>query len=263
MLSFGCAKGDLLSDRWTGERFAPLSRHAQNYITLLPAIVLKPPKGSQHSQSLHCNSLQPQVIVFSMMQAMEQETATQTMTKKQAAEFLGRSERSVNVYMQKGELPALQVKGVHGWEIAVKVADLERLKTSMQTPKAKTVFMPDGDAATHAKLHWMPSSAAMLQAQPIQQTTSLPQLWEDSVNRLVKALEPMAMQPSKSQAATVSIAEKLVLSMEEARRLSGVARDRLRAAIQADDLPAFKDVLGRGWKIRRADLAAWVAGLQR
>lgn len=189
-----------------------------------------------------------------MMQAMQQETATQTMTKKQAAEFLGRSERSVSVYMSKDQLPYELVSGPHGRELAFKLSDLERLKADMQTPVSRGEVV--GHAVmqnTHAapvRLHRMPSSAALQTAQ----AASLPQVREDVIERMIQAV-------SARPDSIADLSVKLVLTLADAQRLAGIPKTRIIAAIKTSCLRGFRGELGRGWRVKRADLDLWIASL--
>jgi len=80
-------------------------------------------------------------------------------------------------------------------------------------------------------------------------------------DRLIAALE--ALRPRQLPAApapTLSdIAHKLMLTLPEAAALSNLSRNHLRQAIKTGRLKAQK--IGRGWRIKRADLDAYVSAL--
>ncbi len=76
--------------------------------------------------------------------------------------------------------------------------------------------------------------------------------------RLIDALQGL-QTPGKGIAANVSIAEKLMLSVDEAAHLAGVSSNHVRAAIKAGKLKA--KVVGRGWRVKRADLDAYIRRL--
>jgi excisionase family DNA binding protein len=83
--------------------------------------------------------------------------------------------------------------------------------------------------------------------------------------RLISVLESMrqySIAPAALPPAPVSIADishKLLLTLLEAAALTNLSRARLRQAIGQGSLKAKK--LGRGWRIKRADLNAYVAKL--
>ena len=58
---------------------------------------------------------------------------------------------------------------------------------------------------------------------------------------------------------TVPIHHKLTLSLAEASALSGVSRQRLRAAIKDGTLTA--QIIGRGYRVKRTDLEDYVDSL--
>jgi excisionase family DNA binding protein len=79
--------------------------------------------------------------------------------------------------------------------------------------------------------------------------------------RLIAALEALrpvgpAAKPSLSLA---DLAHKLMLTLPEAAALSSLSRDHLRRAIKKGALKA--QIIGRGWRIKRADLDAYVSAL--
>jgi excisionase family DNA binding protein len=55
------------------------------------------------------------------------------------------------------------------------------------------------------------------------------------------------------------LSEKLTLSLMEAAQLSGLSRRILRQAIEEKKLKAR--IIGRGWRVKRADLDAYVTKL--
>lgn len=57
----------------------------------------------------------------------------------------------------------------------------------------------------------------------------------------------------------VGVADKLTLSLVEASQLSGLSRGHLRQAIEAKKLRAR--IIGRGWRVKREDLEAYVKKL--
>ena len=81
------------------------------------------------------------------------------------------------------------------------------------------------------------------------------------LERLATALE--ALRPgAQALAPKVSIADaahKLMLSLSEAAALTGLSRNHLRQVIKGGDLKSRK--IGRGWRIKRADLEAYVKKL--
>ncbi len=69
--------------------------------------------------------------------------------------------------------------------------------------------------------------------------------------RMLAALEAIA--------ATVKLTDKMTLNLVEAAQVSGLSRNHLREAIHAGKLKA--KIIGRGWKVKRTDLDAYVRKL--
>ena len=103
---------------------------------------------------------------------------------------------------------------------------------------------------------------AVTPTNPTSETSALtPAQLSDLGERLIAALE--ALRPRQlpaAPAATLSdIAHKLMLTLPEAAALSNLSRNHLRQAIKTGTLKAQK--IGRGWRIKRADLDAYVSAL--
>ena len=85
------------------------------------------------------------------------------------------------------------------------------------------------------------------------------ELGERLIAALVALQRPLQL-PATPPAATLSdIAHKLMLTLPEAAALSNLSRHHLRQAIKTGTLKAQK--IGRGWRIKRADLDAYVSAL--
>jgi excisionase family DNA binding protein len=85
---------------------------------------------------------------------------------------------------------------------------------------------------------------------------NLPEIGE----RIVAALQDLLQFKQASEQATVAdIAQKLMLTLAEASVLSNLSRAHLRQALQGGKLQG--KIIGRGWRIKRADLDAYVHAL--
>ncbi len=62
-----------------------------------------------------------------------------------------------------------------------------------------------------------------------------------------------------SQTSVVPIADKILLTVKDARGLTGLSEKRIIEAIHAGNLKA--KIIGKGWKIKRGDLDGFVNGL--
>jgi excisionase family DNA binding protein len=101
-------------------------------------------------------------------------------------------------------------------------------------------------------------------ATPTPETGALtPAQLSDLGERLIAALEalqrPLQLPPAKPALSIADLAHKLMLTLAEAAALSNLSRNHLRQAIKTGSLKAQK--IGRGWRIKRADLDAYVSAL--
>ncbi len=155
------------------------------------------------------------------------------MTKKEAAAFLGVTIRSIEAYAAKGKLTPGKAKGTRGDITVYDEAELEKLKsergqvTFLERPAPENpttenlaLIRPEQNAALAALIHAVQSSA----------------------------------EPS-----TVDAANKLLLKLDEASKLTGLSRAILRTAI--DEKKLKSKIIGRAWRIKRSDLDAYIAKL--
>jgi excisionase family DNA binding protein len=154
------------------------------------------------------------------------------MTKEQAARFLGVTVRSLQRHTQAGRLSVKYERNRRGTMSAIyDRAELKAFKQQLQQPVNKPALA----GADSTALAWIPQA-------------------EDFPQRLLEALEAFRSKPSSPP--PVSLSEKLTLSLSEASQLSGLSRQMLAGYIKAKKLKA--QILGRGWRIKRADLEAFI-----
>lgn len=130
--------------------------------------------------------------------------------------------------------------------------ELERLKKELdgllpeQWPTSNSLVPQQLEAAE------MVSTQALEALAPAQ----LPEIGE----RLIAALQSLLRSKQADEEASVSaIAQKLMLTLAEASLLSNLSRTHLRHAIQCGKLKG--KIIGRGWRIKRADLDIYVRAL--
>lgn len=186
------------------------------------------------------------------------------MTKKEAADFLGISTRTLERNTEKSLIAARYEKGKTSDVLVYDREELERFKAERENP----VHLPTVEAAT-------PPTNRMENQTPPNSDTAMARFVEggniggdanDFAFALVQALAQL--QPAGGTVATSSEhsgpaatppAQKLLLSLTEAQSYSGLSRAGLMDAIHAETLAAQK--IGRGWKIKRRDLENYVEGL--
>ncbi len=166
-------------------------------------------------------------------------------TKERAAEILNKSPRAVERYSKADEdKPPL-------------------LSVTYEKGKTRDVPMYDEDEVTAlAERLRLPATPARATLAPESQQTAIATR-ADIGDNLVAILHRLASIPTQppARSETIPLADKLMLSIPEASRLSGIPADKLRAAVKSRKLKAVQSV-GRGLgKVKRSDLDLYVKKL--
>jgi excisionase family DNA binding protein len=170
-----------------------------------------------------------------------EDTAT-VLNKKETAEYLGKSKQSIEAYIAKGKLKPIYVAGPFGREVRFSKDDVESLKQFQTFPftrETAAVVAPSVQKMAAAGLTFPVGFAEVVEA----------------LNGICNRIIFNGEEPSLSD-----LDVKLVLSVAEAAALSGIPRGRIFKAIAANGLKASRE-WGRGWKVKRSDLDAWVRAL--
>ena len=158
------------------------------------------------------------------------------MNKEQAAKFLGVSVRTLQRQTAAGRISAKYVHGDRGHQAVYDRAELEKFKEEL---KRVTEYV----------------RPAVTRDTPGVASTALAPIQPNYAEKLAAALEALkeALRPA---APPVPLSEKLMLTLAEAAQLSGLSRGFLLGKIKARKLKA--QILGKGWKVKRADLETFV-----
>lgn len=160
------------------------------------------------------------------------------MNKTEAAEFLGVSVRALERYVSAGRLASFYERGKTGKVLAFDADELKRFKAELEAPEERPRQAPTNALA---RLGDANQSAAI-----------------EVLARLMEVAQNDATSADR-RALSVPIEAKPLLSLSEAGALTGLSRATLRVAIDGGALKAQR--IGRGWKIKRADLDLWIEKL--
>jgi excisionase family DNA binding protein len=160
------------------------------------------------------------------------------MNKEQAAAYLGISVRTLQRLTGKGKIPVTYERGPKGDEARYSQDDLNQYR---QSQKPVALMRPDSGATGGV-------IGDVTQAMTLDATRGAPVMASEA---FMHALAQMA--------APVRVSERFLLSLAEAAQLSGLSRNHLRTAIEQKKLKAR--IIGRGWKVKRDDLEAYVRKL--
>ncbi len=166
------------------------------------------------------------------------------LTKQQAAEFLGVTVRTLERYTQEGKIGGRYEKGKTRSVLVYDESELRAFKAELETKTYKpavnpTPTNPDREGAELSRF--------------VEVTQRLPLL--DGLNHLIDVVK-LVRSEQEVDRLTVPIHHKLTLSLAEASALSGISRQRLRAAIKDGTLVA--QIIGRGYRVKRTDLEDYV-----
>ena len=166
-------------------------------------------------------------------------TGKMELTKKQVAEQLGVTVRAVEKYLEKGKLTGQQRKGRYVVEVVIDSDEVERFKKE----KAEIVYIPRPTPV---------AEAAMIRAGD-QRNAEL-------MERLATVLEDLATATKQRPPKPLDqLAHKVLLTVAEASDLFGLPQAHIRRAIETGELVGKR--IGRGLKIRRVDLDAYISKL--
>lgn len=161
------------------------------------------------------------------------------MNKKEAAEFLGKSPRTIAEYVSSGRLKCTYVAGKNGQEARFDEADVKKLKLEIDTPVhrgiVQTGLYRGGDQSLVVR--------------------------GESQERFFHAIEALITNVGKADQLPLltELDVKPILKLSEAQRLTGLPRAVLMAAIKERRLKAHDKKWGRGWRMKRADLDAYIS----
>lgn len=131
--------------------------------------------------------------------------------------------------------------------------ELERLKKELDG------LLPEQWPTANSLVPQQPEGAQMVSTEAqeaLVPSAQLPEIGE----RLIGALQSLLQARQAHEESSVSaIAQKLMLTLAEASLLSNLSRTHLRQAIQRGKLKG--KIIGRGWRIKRADLDIYIRTL--
>ena len=167
------------------------------------------------------------------------------LTKKEAAEYLGVSTRTLERYVKSGKLSVRYEDSPNG-EIALFDSDeLDQFSDDKQTPRIKPASMDSGLATTTSDM--VPSRGVGGLLAPFQELTE----------RLIFALSDYEKRHEKIT--PDKLRGKLLLTLSEAQIMTGLSREILVEAIKDERLPS--QIMGKAYRIRAKDLERFIDDL--
>jgi len=175
--------------------------------------------------------------------------------KRAAAEYLGVSEKSIERYKDKYNLE-VKTESRPGRTRPV-VLFLHDDLSSLKSKLSQTVYRPP--VAITPKNLPVESIDVPRECSTTAVTTTKKEGDGERLLEFFRALEDRVIKTATKYRQDVPIEVKLLLSIREAQKLTGLSRDRLRQAIQTGGLKA--QLIGRGWRVKRSDLERYIDGI--
>ncbi len=175
------------------------------------------------------------------------------MNKHEAAKYLDVSVRTLQRLTSAGEISAGEVRGRTGMVTDYAKEELDRYKDE-QAHNAQ-------DGTRYVRPHVTPGAPPESQglARHEQGVSIAPVTLDTGDARDTPEMRTRMLAAFEAMASPVRLTDKLTLSLTEAALLSGLSRNHLRQAIEDKKLKAR--IIGRGWRVKRDDLDAYVKKL--
>jgi excisionase family DNA binding protein len=159
------------------------------------------------------------------------------MNKKEVAEYLKVSTRIVEKYASENRLGEVTyIRGKTGKQAEYNREAVENLKRMLESP----------DTSLAAKS----PDARLFAAQLVEAIASREQTNIEAIRGLLKE------SSEQLNNGAVRVGEKILLTLNDCRLLTGLSDNNLREAIKAKKLKA--KIIGRGYKVKRSDLDTFI-----
>lgn len=170
------------------------------------------------------------------------------LSKKEAAEYLGVSTRSLERYVSDGRLSVRYEESANGEVALFDPNELNQLREEKQTPRIKPVSEHSELAPTTPDKNLAPLSGVV---------GGLLNPLQELMERLILVLS--ARDESKAKLTPVQLQGKLLLKLSEVQVLTGLSREILMDSIKDGSLPA--QMIGKAYRIKFKDLEKFIDDL--
>jgi excisionase family DNA binding protein len=163
--------------------------------------------------------------------------------KKEAAEYLGVSTRTLERYAKDGKLSIRYEPSLNGEVAKFDEDELENLKEGRQIVRVQPATTIDNNPKIQSS-EIVPSTPPSFTAGLMSPLTTL-------VERLIHALTDRDAKTTPAM-----LQGKLLLNLAEAQILTGLSRDILMTAIKNQELPS--QIMGKAYRIKHKDLEKFI-----
>jgi excisionase family DNA binding protein len=185
--------------------------------------------------------------------------------KKQAAEYLGVTTRTLERHTKEGKLSVRYEQSQFGEIAMFDPEELENFKEDKQITRIKPTIETDRPELTNrpinsqSQIAYTPQTQTELFNNPQQPETSF------GIAALMSPLGALfgnltrAIDHHSSRISTTELRSKLLLTLDEAQAITGLSRDLLQEAIKNGELPS--KIMGKAYRIKTQDLERYIADL--
>ena len=170
------------------------------------------------------------------------------LTKKEAAEYLGVSTRTLERYVKNGKLSVRYEDSSNGEIALFDSGELDQFVDDKQTPRIKLASTDSGLATTTSDILSRNSSGVV---------GGLLAPFQELTERLIFALSDHEYR--KEEITPDKLRGKLLLTLAEAQVITGLSREILMQAIR--DKRLSSQIMGKAYRIKFKDLESFVDDL--
>ena len=175
--------------------------------------------------------------------------AQENLTKQEAAELLGVSVRALQRYVQQGKISVIYIKTKQGDQALYNKEELEEFKNS----RKGVTIRPAIENEQNNKENNSKKTNEKSLLSPINDNGLLEPLEKI---QFLSTLETIG-EALKKQTKLSELSHKKILTLDEAKSISGLSRNFLLQSIKSKKLKA--KIIGKGWKIKQIDLDSFIA----
>jgi excisionase family DNA binding protein len=181
--------------------------------------------------------------------------------KKQAAEYLGVTTRTLERHAKEGKLSVRYEQSQFGEVAMFDLEELENFREGKQTTRIKPTIEPDRVEQIDRPAN---PQSQIARSPQTQLELSNPQQPESTLGfgALIAPLGALfnnltrAIDNHSSRVTTTELRSKLLLTLDEAQTITGLSREILIDAIKNGEIPS--KIMGKSYRIKQKDLERYI-----
>jgi excisionase family DNA binding protein len=185
--------------------------------------------------------------------------------KKQAAEYLGVTTRTLERHAKEGKLSVRYEQSQFGEVAMFDLEELENFREGKQTTRIKPTIEPDRVEQIDRPAN---PQSQIARSPQTQLELSNPQQPESTLGfgALIAPLGALfnnltrAIDNHSSRVTTTELRSKLLLTLDEAQTITGLSREILQDAIKNGEIPS--KIMGKSYRIKQKDLQRYIDELE-